>query len=53
MIPYHQKNTEYQKEQATFQKEQIDIQKQMRDLLKTQSKPKDGKTVEEDVDEEK
>ena len=53
VIPYHQKNAEYQKEQETFQKEQIDIQKQMRDLLKTQSKPKDGESVEEDVDEGK
>lgn len=47
VIPYHQKNTEFQKEQATFQKEQIDIQKQMRDLLKMQSNSKEDDSIEE------
>lgn len=50
VIPYHQKNAEYQKEQTTFQKEQRDIQKQMRDLLKMQNGSK--KTLGEKIDEE-
>ncbi len=50
VIPYHQKNAEYQKEQIAFQKEQVDIQKQMRDLLKLQSGSK--KNVDENINEE-